>query len=167
MNQLINLRDLLEEQILDMYASKKLQAQQLPRLQQQLTSPDLRTAVKDYLTNTEKQLDRLERIFSQLHIAPISSAHTCMSNLLSEANQCLKRCSDDEIADAAMINSIQHIIHHDIAGYGSACAFARTLSQYPVATLMHYSLEEDKKMDVRLSQLAEQHINQDAKAPVV
>jgi ferritin-like metal-binding protein YciE len=167
MNQLINLRDLLEEQTLNMYASKKLQAIQLPRLQQQLSSPDLRTAVKDYLANIETQLDRMERIFRQLHIAPTSSAHTCMSTLLHESNDILKRCGDDEIADAAMINAIQHIIHYDMAGYGSACAYARTLSQYPVATLLHYSLEEDKHMDIRLSQLAEQHINQDAKAPVI
>lgn len=167
MDQLINLKDLLVEQVQSIYASQKVQDKKMPKLQQQITSADLRVAVNDRIQSSQQQRQRLESALQQLNASPKKMDHECMDTLLDEAKGYTKRCADGQVCDAALTNAIQHVLHYDIASYGSACAFAKALAMDDVAVLLHQNLEEEKQLDTRLSQLAEEHINRDAKAPII
>ena len=52
--------------------------------------------------------------------------------------------------------------HYEIAGYGSAKAFALTLGLDRAASLLDQTLEEEKAADQKLTRLAESMINDEA-----
>jgi ferritin-like metal-binding protein YciE len=69
---------------------------------------------------------------------------------------------DEEVLDAGLIGAAQAAEHYEIARYGTLCAWAKQLGKPQIARLLHQTLEEEKKTDELLTQLAEQSVNRDA-----
>jgi ferritin-like metal-binding protein YciE len=82
--------------------------------------------------------------------------------LFHETWELLKRCTDPQVADAAVITAIQHLHHHDIAGYGTLCAFSKALELDEIAHELHDMLEDEKSLDKLLSEMAKNSINRRA-----
>jgi ferritin-like metal-binding protein YciE len=87
--------------------------------------------------------------------------------MISEGNDQAARCADPEVRDAAILAALQYIGHFETAGYGTVCAYAKELGYHDVAASLHETLEEEKKMDQRMTDLAVGRINKKAKNPVV
>ena len=66
--------------------------------------------------------------------------------------------------DAGLIASAQKIEHYEIAAYGTAAALAGQLDLREDQRMLHGSLEEEKQMDVLLTELAKGEVNPDALA---
>jgi hypothetical protein len=64
-----------------------------------------------------------------------------------------------ELLDAALIVSQQKMEHYEIASYGSLAAYAKALGEERAAELLHETLEEERRFDERLTELAENEIN--------
>ena len=50
---------------------------------------------------------------------------------------------DPEVLDAGIIAAAQRVEHYEIAAYGSACEFARTLNHDDVVALLEATLQEE------------------------
>jgi ferritin-like metal-binding protein YciE len=61
-----------------------------------------------------------------------------------------------------MIIAAQKVEHYEIAAYGSLVQLAKTMGQNEVANLLAQTLEEEKRTDQLLTQLAESRINVEA-----
>jgi ferritin-like metal-binding protein YciE len=61
--------------------------------------------------------------------------------------------------DAGLIACAQRVEHYEIAGYGTACTYAKYLGHEEALTLLKATLSEEKKTDERLTVLAESTIN--------
>jgi ferritin-like metal-binding protein YciE len=68
------------------------------------------------------------------------------------------------VRDAGIISTAQRVEHYEIAGYGSAIAFAQLLGHDDIATLLEQTLAEEKAADQKLSAIAEEEVNQHAMA---
>ncbi|HKJ30881.1 MAG TPA: DUF892 family protein [Balneolales bacterium] len=167
MKEITTLRDLLIQQIQHLYDSERQQLEALPKLKSKVNSTDLKQIITKHTETTKKQVERLESTFREMNEK--SKEETCdsMRGLINESMELAKKCSDPEVLDAGIINSIQHIEHCEIAGYGTAAAYADTIGLMKVAELMHQNLEEEKKYDHELSRLAEKKINIKAKSPII
>jgi ferritin-like metal-binding protein YciE len=51
-----------------------------------------------------------------------------------------------------------------MAGYGCARTFAKQLGDEETASLLQHTLDEEKAADVKLTQIATEHINSEAHA---
>ena len=69
-----------------------------------------------------------------------------------------------DLRDAGLIASAQKIEHYEIAAYGTAAALAGQLDLRDEQRTLHDSMEEEKEMDIQLTQLAKSEVNQDALA---
>lgn len=87
-----------------------------------------------------------------------------MAGLIAEAQDLLKEepNADPNVLDAALITAAQKVEHYEIAGYGSARTFARTLRATEVQRLLQQTLDEEELTDQKLSALAEAAVNLDA-----
>lgn len=56
--------------------------------------------------------------------------------------------------DAALIGAAQRIEHYEMAGYGTARAFAHALGENKVADLLHITLDEEGDANRVLNDLA-------------
>ena len=66
--------------------------------------------------------------------------------------------------DAGLVAAAQAVEHYEITRYGTLIAWANKLGLADAIPLLEQNLEEEKKTDKRLTQLAESTINEYAEA---
>lgn len=160
--KLESLRDLLVEQLKDLYDAEQRITKALPKMADTATAPALKAAFKKHLAETEGQVKRLEQVFE--HLGEKAQTKTCkaMQGLIAEGEETIKEDAEPEVKDAALIASAQRVEHYEIAGYGTVLAYAKLLKQPAVASLLEQTLAEEKATDQALTDLAETSINVDA-----
>jgi ferritin-like metal-binding protein YciE len=74
----------------------------------------------------------------------------------------MEEFEDPQVLDAGLIGAGQAAEHYEIARYGTLCAWAKLLGKPQIARLLHQTLEEEKKADELLTQIAERSVNEHA-----
>ena len=85
-----------------------------------------------------------------------------MKGLIEEGDHVIKAKGDDDVRDAALIAAAQRVEHYEIAGYGTVRNFAQRLGLDDAAKILQQTLDEEGAADKKLTQLAEQSVNQRA-----
>lgn len=160
---IFDIYDLLLEQIRDLYDGEQQQVRFLTMLLNRINSFELSEFLNYHLRETKQQIQRIERIFNQLKEQPEGESCDGIKGLIKESRKLADRCLNDEVRDAALITAIQHINHYEMAGYGTAIAYAKTLGRHDIAEQLLDTLREEKRADMGLSNLAENRINPSAK----
>jgi ferritin-like metal-binding protein YciE len=157
-----NLKDLYVEQLRDLYSAETQILKALPKMEKAAKHDELRNAFKEHRDVTERQVERLDRIFEML--GEKSSGHHCkgMEGLLKEGDEMVKEKGDDNTRDAGLIAAAQRVEHYEIAGYGTVRSYAERLGLQDQAQLLQQTLKEEGETDHRLTGLAESIINPDA-----
>jgi ferritin-like metal-binding protein YciE len=162
-----SMEDLFLEQIEDLYDAERRLVKALPKMAEASTSQTLRQAFQSHLIETEGHVSRLEKVFGILGQDPKS--HTCdaMKGLVSEGEDMVSDIDASSLRDAGLIASANRVEHYEIAAYGSARTFAQTLGLNEAASLLEQTLQEEKKADQKLTDIAESMVNSEAlRAPV-
>jgi ferritin-like metal-binding protein YciE len=157
-----NLQDLYIDQLRDLHSAENQILKALPKMISKTTHPDLKSALQEHQKVTEKQVERLDTIFSELGERP--SGHKCkgMEGLLEEGDEALKDFTDGDVLDAAIIASAQRVEHYEMAGYGTVRSMANMLGFDRQADLLQETLNEEGEADHKLTALAERVVNIDA-----
>ena len=161
------MEDLFLEQVEDLYDAEKRLVKALPKMAEASTSQSLRQAFESHLMETEGHVSRLESIFRTLGQDP--KTHTCdaMKGLISEGEDMVSDIDQSSLRDAGLIAAANRVEHYEIAAYGSARTFAQHPRLSEAASLLEQTLQEEKKADQKLTQLAENMINDEAlRSPV-
>ncbi|MDZ7691065.1 MAG: ferritin-like domain-containing protein [Balneolaceae bacterium] len=157
-----DLYDLMLEQLRDLYDGEQQQLDILAEFDEKAYSFELREIIEWHQKETKRQVVRLKQIFNSLGEQPKGEQCDGIKGLIRESIKLYERCKNPQVCDAALITCIQHINHYEIAGYGTAIAYAKTLGQHDIAELLLDTLREEKHADYGLSDLAEGQINPDA-----
>jgi ferritin-like metal-binding protein YciE len=159
-----NLQDLFEETLKDLYYVEKKLVKTLPQMAEKATSPELKQAIEDHLSETETHVQRIEQIFQALDKRAVAKKCEAMEGILKEADEVTGEIDDEETLDAAIISSAQTVEHYEIARYGTLACWATEMGNDDVTDLLEQTLEEEKAADEKLSSLAEASVNQRAAA---
>jgi ferritin-like metal-binding protein YciE len=153
------LDDLFEMQLKDLYSAENQLVKALPMMAERAKDGRLRAGFTRHLHETEKQVERLERIGKALDLS--LSGHTCkaMEGLIAEGQETMSERATDEVMDAALIAASQRIEHYEISGYGTAAHYAERLGHAEAAGLLRQTLEEEQLTDTKLNELAKNYIN--------
>jgi ferritin-like metal-binding protein YciE len=138
----------------------------LPKMVEAADNQELKTALSDHLEVTRTQLSRLDQIFADLGKRGMGKKCKGMEGIIEEGKELLKTDGEAPVLDAGIIAAAQHVEHYEMAGYGTAAAYAELLGEQKAMKLLTQSLEEEKQADVELSKLAMSCINLEAEAPV-
>jgi ferritin-like metal-binding protein YciE len=161
------MEDLFLEQVEDLYDAEKRLVKALPKMADAATSLSLRQAFESHLIETEGHVSRLENIFRALGQDPKAQTCDAMKGLISEGEDMVSDTEPSALRDAGLIASANRVEHYEMAAYGSARTFAQTLGLAEAASLLEQTLQEEKKADQKLTQLAENMINDEAlRSPV-
>lgn len=153
------LDDLFVHTLQDVYYAEQKITKALPKMIEKVTDPQLKQAFQAHLAETKNQVRRLEQVF-EMHGEP-AKAVTCpaIDGIIDEANEILSDASDPEVLDAAALASAQAVEHYEITRYGTLIAWARQLGRNDCASVLQQTLEEEKKTDLKLTQIAEARVN--------
>ena len=160
---IFDLYDLMLEQLRDLYDGEIQQTKFLKKLMEAPESFELSEFLAYHLRETQQQIERIEEVFEILKENPDGESCDGIKGLIEETRKLVKRCANEEVRDAALVTAIQHINHYEMAGYGTAVAYAKALGRHELAELLLETLREEKRADMGLSDLAENQINPDAK----
>lgn len=158
------LNDLFQNQLQDAYSAESQLTRALPKMAKAAGSADLRAGFEQHLTETKNQLARLEKVCQQVGCKTGSNTCEAMEGLIEEGEEVIGLGLDAEAQDAGLIAAAQKVEHYEIALYGTLCSFAKQLGHQEAASLLHETLQEERRTDEKLTQLAERGINRNALA---
>src|SRR5438128_5275491 len=158
-----SLKDLYFDELGDLYDAELQMIRTLPRLAEAARAPELRAALGKHCEESRLHLERLELIFT--HWGERRRLRPCagLAGIVQEADERLNQQTTDDVRDAAIIGAAQRIEHYEIAAYGCARTYARRLNRPDEARLLQETLDEEGRADRRLTEMAEAHINDDAR----
>jgi ferritin-like metal-binding protein YciE len=155
------LQKLLTNELADLYDAEQQIIKALPKMIDQCSSSELKQALQDHFSVTQKQVTRLEQIFRELGEKP-SKKCKGMAGILSEGDEILKEDLEESTLDAGIIGAAQKVEHYEIASYGTARTLAEYLGNDTAARLLEQTLSEEKEADALLTEIAESSINVEA-----
>lgn len=160
--KMATLEDLYTDLLKDLYSAEKQLVKALPKLAKNAQSPDLQKAFQEHLKQTEGQVARIERIFTEMGGSPRGKKCVGMEGLIEEGNELLQEDAEPDVLDAGLIAAAQKVEHYEIAGYGTARAWAQRLGYDKAARLLQETLEEESMANEKLNKIAESHVNMEA-----
>jgi ferritin-like metal-binding protein YciE len=161
-NQEKTLEDLFLETLKDMYSAEKQLVRALQKMSKAANSEELKEAFETHREETEGQIERIEQVFERLDKPARAKTCEAIKGLVEEANEVAKDFKGSDALDAGLISAAQAVEHYEISRYGTLKAWATELGMRDVAKLLDQTLQEEKKTDQLLNQLAESRANQEA-----
>jgi ferritin-like metal-binding protein YciE len=153
------LDDLFVHHLQDLYYAEQQITKALPKMITKVSDPQLKQGFEIHLGETRNHIKRLQRVF-QLH-GESPKAVTCpaIDGIIEEADEIMSDASDQEVLDAAALAAAQAVEHYEISRYGTLMAWAKQLGRSDCAEVLAPTLAEEKATDVKLTQIAEAHVN--------
>jgi ferritin-like metal-binding protein YciE len=162
--KLNSFKNLLIEELRDIYDAEKQLVLALPRMAETAVLPELKQAFVEHLEQTEEHIHRLESIFVRFNESPEGNPCKTMSGLIAEAEDLIKeeKKADPGVLEAALIGAAQKIEHFEIAAYGCARTYANILGLSNVAAALQQTLDEEGETNKLLNSIALQSVNPEA-----
>jgi ferritin-like metal-binding protein YciE len=156
------LRELFIAELKDIYWAEKALTKAIPKLIKNATSEELVQALSEHLAVTEEHVTRLTDVFSTIGEKAVAKKCEGMVGLIKEGEEIMKDTEKGVVRDAGIISAAQKVEHYEISSYGTLCAFAKTLGEHDAASILQETLDEEKKADATLSEIAESSVNEEA-----
>lgn len=148
------MKDLLVEQLRDMYDAENRIVDALPKMCAKASDPDLKDALESHLEETKEHVNRVAEACRILGVSPQGKTCEATKGLIKECEETLAELSDPVVGDAAIIAAAQRVEHYEIASYGSAATFAKCIDAREVHDLLGETLAEEKAADDKLTKIA-------------
>ena len=157
-----SLADLLKDEIKDIYDAEKQLTKTLPKLIKKATAPELKTALSAHFKETAKHMTRLEQVFKLMDMPVKGKKCKGMQHLIAEGSEMIGECDEDGTRDAVIIAAAQKCEHYEICSYGTIRVWANLLGHTDVGAIFEDTLEEEKNADLKLTNIAESFVNEEA-----
>jgi ferritin-like metal-binding protein YciE len=151
--------DMFHALLQDVYYAEKQLLKALPKMAKKATNQELAKAFLDHRDETEGQIGRLDKAFDMIGKKPRGKKCDAILGIVAEADEVLKEAKDDDVRDAGSLAAAQAAEHYEIARYGTLCAWAKQIGKPQIAKLLSQTLEEEKKADALLTEIAERSVN--------
>src|ERR1700687_2654715 len=112
------LRELYIDELKDLYSAENQLVKALPKMAKAAAAAELRQGFEKHLKQTQRQVQRLEKIFQALGESPKGKKCKGMEGLIEEGSEAMEEDYEYSVLDAALIGAAQRVEHYEIAGYG-------------------------------------------------
>ena len=153
-DMITNLEQLYYDQLRDLYSAETQLISALPEMVANASDSDLRKAFSQHLEETKNHRARLEEICANHGIDPAGEDCEAMRGLIKEAKKHVSETEPGVVRDAVLIASANRVEHYEIAAYGVAKAFAKTLGFDDAAGILDDTLDEEGHADKVITKIA-------------
>ncbi|HET9817208.1 MAG TPA: DUF892 family protein [Xanthobacteraceae bacterium] len=156
------LDDLFHETLKDIYYAEKKILTALPKMAKAAQSEELQAAFEKHEGETEGQVGRLEKVFALIEQPAKGKTCDAINGIVEEGKEIMKEFRGSAALDAGLLAAAQAVEHYEISRYGTLKTWAKELGLDEAVSLLEETLEEEKKTDEALTELAESAVNQEA-----
>jgi ferritin-like metal-binding protein YciE len=146
--------DLFLHGLQDIYYAEHQITKALPKMIDKATNRDLANGLKTHLEETNKQIERLDKVFQKLDKKPSSTQCPAIDGIIKEADEVVGEVADKAVLDAAIIAGAQAVEHYEICRYGTLIAWAQQLGHGEVVRFLTTNLNEEKAANTKLNTVA-------------
>ena len=144
----------------DIYWAEKHLVKTLPKMTKAATSAELKSAFTNHLEETKVHCTRLEEVFGILGKKAQAKKCEAMEGITKEGEGIIEETTAGTATrDVGLIFAAQKVEHYEIATYGGLVQLAKTLGYEECADIMTQTLNEEKKADDGLTDIAENNVN--------
>lgn len=154
MPKITNPRELLIEELKDLYSAETQLIKALPKMAKAASDPSLQEAFTSHLEETRGHVQRLESIMDQLDEKPTGKTCKAMKGLVEEGKEAIDEDATDAMRDLLLIAAAQRVEHYEIAGYGCARTLAEIAGEDEIAATLQETLDEEGQADKTLTSVA-------------
>lgn len=160
-----NLEQLYKTDLQYLYNIEKQIGGFVPQIKDAANSSKLKDFFEKQSDKINSHVDSIETVFDNLDIEPDGLTSSGITGLINESIDLMEKSKslDPDVFDASLISSFQRLKHYEIASYGTLRTYAKQLQDYKSEKLLSDALEEEKKADEELTELAVNSINIKAK----
>jgi ferritin-like metal-binding protein YciE len=158
------LDDLFHDTLKDIYFAEKKILATLPKMAKAAQSEELEAAFEKHRTETEGQIERLEKVFAVIEQKPQGKTCAAINGITEEGAEIMEEYKGSPALDAGLLAAAQAVEHYEISRYGTLIAWAEELGLDDAVSLLEETLEEEEATDEALTEIAKTAINQEAQA---
>ena len=158
------LDELFHDTLKDIYFSEKKILSTLPKMAKAAQSEELKAAFEKHYTETEGQIERLEKVFAVIEKKPQGKTCAAIVGITDEGAEIMEEYKGSPALDAGLLGAAQAVEHYEISRYGTLIAWAEELGLDDAVSLLEETLEEEEATDEALTEIAKTAINQQAQA---
>ena len=158
------LDDLFHDTLKDVYFAEKKIVATLPKMAKAATSPDLKKAFEKHKLETEGHIKRLEEVFALIDAKPVAKTCDAIMGIVKEGEGLIEEYKGSPALDPALLAVAQAVEHYEMSRYGTLKCWAGELGIHGAVKLLDATLQEEKKTDAALTELAVSVINLQAEA---
>jgi ferritin-like metal-binding protein YciE len=148
------MEDLFLHGLQDVYYAEQQITKALPKMIEKATNRDLIAGLKGHLEDTNKQIERLEKVFEKLGKKAGGDQCPAIDGLIKEADSTAGEVADKSVLDAAIVANAQAVEHYEICRYGTLIAWAEELGYDEVVRFLTTNLNEEKAAYTKLNTVA-------------
>lgn len=156
------LDDLFLDTLKDIYYAERQIVKTLPKMAAAATSPDLKAGFEKHLEETERHVERLEKVFELMGKSPRGKTCDAILGIIEEGKSIIEDFKGTAALDAGLASSAQAVEHYEIARYGTLKTWAAQLGMTEAVRLFDATLQEEVATDEALSRLATTSLNEKA-----
>ena len=158
------LDELFHDTLKDIYFAEKKILSTLPKMAKAAQSEELKAAFEKHYTETEGQIERLEKVFAVIEKKPQGKTCAAIVGITDEGAEIMEEYKGSPALDAGLLGAAQAVEHYEISRYGTLIAWAKELGLDDAISLLEETLEEEEATDEALTEIAKTAINQQAQA---
>jgi ferritin-like metal-binding protein YciE len=149
-------KDLFEHELRDIYDAEHKLVNALETMAKKTSNAELSKSFSEHRTVTQKQIERLDKVFGLIDRAPRREPCDGINGLISEFSGFIKDESPSEkVLDVFATAAAQKVEHYEICSYKSLIKLADTLGLSEAAELFEQSLREEQETATELETMSE------------
>ena len=146
MSQMTSPKELFVHELQDMYYAEKALTKVLPKLATEATDKELSRAFRSHLTETERHVSNLEKVFAQLGEKPKAEQCPGIDGIKAEHDEFMQEHDGtDGVIDVFLTGAAARAEHYEIAAYTGLVSKARALREREAVELLQENLKQEKE----------------------
>jgi ferritin-like metal-binding protein YciE len=159
------LKDVLLDELRDMYSAENQLVKALPKLAKGAKNPKLKQLFAAHLQETQGQVERLKKVFVELGEKPTGQHCNGMEGVIEEGKDALEKDEEGASFDSGLIGAALRTEHYEIAGYEACISMATTLALPQIAKLLSSNLKEELTAATKIAAAGIPIMRQSAEEP--
>jgi len=152
-------QDVLVTELKEIHSAERQLSRAVPKLGRKIENETLKQKLEQRREQGAGIIEEIDSIFEEMGVTKARPKNVAAEGLIEDMNEHMEEIEDSRLLDPVLLASVQKLQHYCIAAWGTSASLGRLLDQPRVVQLMERLLEEGKRQDEELTQLAESEIN--------
>jgi ferritin-like metal-binding protein YciE len=159
------LKDVMIDELRDMYSAENQLVKALPKLAKGAKNSELKALFTTHLEETKGHVLRLKEVFEILGEKATGEHCNGMEGVVEEGADALEKDEEGASFDSGLIGAALRTEHYEIAGYTTVISMANILGKSEVAGLLTQNLKEEENAAKKVLEVGQSILKASAKEP--